>query len=92
LLRRFSQNSSQAGFGLHRADIDKAGKVLHVRRRFPGGELKQGGKTPGSVRVVPLRQKVLDALDTLPPRLDTMILFPAPRGGYIDLEKFRLCG
>ena len=76
-------------FGLHRSDIDKAGKVLHVRRRFSGGEVKPGGKTPGSVRVVPLRQKVLDALETLPPRIDTMILFPAPRGGYIDLEKFR---
>jgi integrase len=23
------------------------------------------------------------------PRIDTPILFPAPRGGYIDLEKFR---
>ncbi len=76
-------------FGLHRSDVDWDAKVLHVRRRFSGGELKQGGKTPGSVRVVPLRQKVLDALKTLPPRIDTPILFPAPRGGYIDLEKFR---
>ena len=76
-------------FGLHRADIDRDAKVLHVRRRFSGGMLKQGGKTPGSVRVVPLRQKVIDALDTLPPRIDTMVLFPAPRGGYIDGEKFR---
>lgn len=76
-------------FGLHRADVDRDAKVLHVRRRFSGGELKQGGKTPGSVRVVPLRQKVLDAIDAMPPRIDTMILFPAPRGGYIDLEKFR---
>jgi integrase len=25
----------------------------------------------------------------MPPRIDTPILFPAPRGGYIDLERFR---
>jgi integrase len=25
----------------------------------------------------------------MPARIDTLVLFPAPRGGYIDLEKFR---
>jgi integrase len=79
----------EEAFGLHRADVDTAGKVLHVRRRYSGGAVKEGGKTPGSVRVVPLRQKVLDALAAMPPRIDTPVLFPAPRGGYIDLEKFR---
>lgn len=76
-------------FGLHRADLDRDGRVLHVRRRYTGGELKEGGKTPGSVRAVPLRRVVLDALATLPPRIDTPVLFPAARGGYIDIEKFR---
>jgi integrase len=75
--------------GLHRSDVDREARSVQVRRRFTGGLLKDGGKTPGSVRSVPLRQVVLDALEAMPARIDTQILFPAPRGGYIDLEKFR---
>lgn len=74
---------------LHRSDIDRDNRVLHVQRRYSQGAVKPGGKTAGSVRTVPLRQVVLDALDAMPPRIDTPILFPAPRGGYIDLERFR---
>jgi hypothetical protein len=59
------------------------GAVLHVRRRFTSGMLKDGGKTVGSVRTVPLRKVVLDALDAMPPRIDTPILVPAPRGYYM---------
>ena len=38
---------------------------------------------------MPLRGKVLDALDAMPKRIDTQILVPAIRGGYIDIERFR---
>ena len=62
--------------------------MLHVRRRFTGSVVKPGTKT-GPERAVPLRQRVLDALDAMPPRIDTPVLFPAPRGGYIDGERFR---
>jgi integrase len=74
---------------LERGDVDREQGVVHVRRRYSGGELKSGGKTAGSVRTVPLRRRVLDALDAIPPRIDTRLLFPAPRGGHIDIEKFR---
>jgi integrase len=76
-------------FGLDRQDVDREAGVLHVRRRFTQGVLKDGGKTDGSTRTVPLRQRVLDALDSMPTRIDTPVLFPAPRGGRIDGEKFR---
>jgi integrase len=75
--------------GLERRDVDREAGVVHVRRRFTGGVLKEGGKTDGSVRSVPLRRRVLEALDAMPPRIDTRLLFPAPRGGHLDLEKFR---
>jgi integrase len=73
---------------LHRSDVDRQARVVRVCRRFSGDQLKDGTKTVPE-RVVPLRQRVLDALDAMPPRIDTPILFPAPRGGYIDLERFR---
>lgn len=75
-------------FGLHRADVDRRNGVLWVRRRFTGGVLKQGTKTGGE-RAVPLRQRVLEALDAMPARIDSPVLFPAPRGGHMDSEKFR---
>jgi integrase len=59
-----------------------------VRRRYSGGQVKPGSKT-GAERIVPLTQRALKALDAIPPRIETTILFPAPRGGYIDLERWR---
>jgi len=72
---------------LSRRDVDREAVTVH--RTFSGGELREYGKTSRSRRRVPLRQRVLDALEAVPPRLDTPLLFPALRGGYVNLHNWR---
>ncbi len=72
---------------LERRDIDHAGGVVYVRRQYVRGQVKQT-KTRRSMRPVPLQSVALEALDRLP-RSESPLLFPAPRGAYIDLHNFR---
>ncbi|MHB1571324.1 MAG: tyrosine-type recombinase/integrase [Solirubrobacteraceae bacterium] len=69
-------------------DIDHEARVAYVRRAFRNGRIKCP-KTDGSIRAVPLQAIALEALDALPRRNGSALVFPAPRGGYIDLHNFR---
>lgn len=73
---------------LERRDLDVTGRVVTVAQAFSDGRLKDA-KTLGSHRRVPLTQRAVDALEALPPRLDTRLVFPAPRDGYLNLGNFR---
>jgi integrase len=73
---------------LEHRDLDRAARVVYVRRAFAHGVLRST-KTRRSVRAVPLQAVALDALERLPARPETPLLFPAPRGGYLDLHNFR---
>jgi hypothetical protein len=64
---------------------------------FAAAEIEEGGgheldrctKTETSVRAVPLQAIALAALDQLPTRRPSELLFRAVNGGYLDLHNFR---
>src|SRR6266540_565868 len=66
---------------LEQRDLDREARVVYVRRALAHGQLKNL-KTRRCLRAVPLQSIALDALDRLPARGETPLLFPAPRGGY----------
>ena len=74
---------------IERQDVDRAGRVVRVARTHVEGRTKLYGKTSGSVREVPLSTRAAAALDVVPPRLDTRLAFPGPRGAHINLRNFR---
>jgi integrase len=74
---------------LERRDIDRRAGFLSVRRTVSGGEVVDLAKTDRSRRQVPLSRRALDALDGIPPRLDTPLVFPAQEGGLLDLNNWR---
>jgi integrase len=71
-----------------RRDIDWRNPAVIVARRVTDGVLMPYPKTQR--RRVPLTPRAVDALDRLPARLHTPLLFPAAKGGYVDLDNWRL--
>jgi integrase len=69
--------------------VDRAAGVLTVRRTVSSGEIVDIAKTARSRRQVPLSPRALDAIEALPPRLNSRYLIPARRGGVFDLHNFR---
>jgi len=74
---------------LERADVDRRSGVVHVRRVVTDGNLKLYGKQDGSLRTVPLPLRAAESLSAVPPRLDTPLLFPGARGGFLNLNEWR---
>jgi integrase len=74
---------------LERRDVDRAAGVLTVRATVSSGEVVELAKTTRSRRQVPLSPRALEAIDALPPRLDTPLIFPSKRGKLINLDHFR---
>jgi integrase len=76
---------------LERRDVDLKAPVPAVnvsRRMSSDGKIVDATKN-GKPRRVPLRPKVVEALEAHPTRLDSKLLFPNRRGGYIDLHNWR---
>lgn len=74
---------------LERRHVDRRSGVVRVRHSVVKGRAKEYGKTTRSRRDVPLTARAVAALDALAPRLETSLLLPAARGGYIDLGNWR---
>ena len=73
---------------LEHRDIDRVGRVAYVNRSFSKGRLTSP-KTEASIRAVPLQARALAALDQLAPGRRGDLVFPAVRGGHLDLHNFR---
>lgn len=74
---------------LERRDIDYNAGVLHVRRVYTDGRVKDYGKQERSLRRIPLRLRILEALEQHPWRIDSPLVFVGDRGDYLDLHSWR---
>jgi integrase len=69
-------------------DLDLEARVVYVHRSFTKGRLKCP-KTEASRRAVPLQTIALEAIERQSASRQSGLVFPAERGGYLDLHNFR---
>ena len=74
---------------LERRDVDRRDHAVAVQRKFANARLVPYTKTSRSQRRVPLTARAAEALEALPPRLDSALIFPAAQGGYIGIDTWR---
>ncbi len=72
---------------LERRDVQDGAVV--VQRRHANGRLVDYPKTERSRRRVPLTDRAQAALEGMPARIDTRLVFPAPEGGHLNLDSWR---
>jgi integrase len=74
---------------LERRDLDLKTGVLHVRRVYTDGRVKDYGKQSRSLRRIPLRARVVQALEAHPWRIDSPLVYPGEQGGHLNLHAWR---
>lgn len=72
-----------------RRGVDTKARVLHVRRVYTDGRVKEYGKQSRSVRRIPLRARAIAALEAHPWRIDTSLVYPGELGGHMNLHAWR---
>ena len=73
-------------------DVDEQAQTVTVRRTYTEGKGLDEftGKTAGSIRTIPLSAAALTAYRSQRRRSpDSALVFPAPRGGYLNLRNWR---
>jgi integrase len=73
------------------ADIDFSARTVSVNKVWVKGKLRSTeGKSEAAFRTVTLQERALVALRSLPrPLQSDRLIFPAPKGGCIDLDNWR---
>ena len=74
---------------LERRDLDLKAGVLHVRRVYTDGRVKDVGKQERSLRRIPLRARVVEALESHPWRIGTPLVYPDDNGEHLNLHDWR---
>jgi len=75
--------------GLEWRDVDLKAGVLHVRRVYTDGRIKDYGKQSRSRRRLPLRRRAVEALRAAPQGFGSSLVYPGAEGGYLSLHAWR---